>query len=40
MHRRYFDIFLDGLRADRKQVSQLRVPPLSVDQTHAVTTSS
>jgi AcrR family transcriptional regulator len=40
LYLRYFDIFLDGLRADRKEVSQLRVPPLSVDQTHAVTTSS
>jgi AcrR family transcriptional regulator len=36
---RYLDIFLDGLRADRGEVSQLRVPPLSVDDTHNVTTS-
>jgi AcrR family transcriptional regulator len=39
LYLRNFRIFLDGLRVDHAGPSELGVPPLSVDQTHAVMTS-
>ena len=40
LYRRTLGVFLDGLRPDRHGLTELPVPPLTVDQTHAVTTSS
>ncbi|MEV5003949.1 TetR/AcrR family transcriptional regulator [Nocardioides sp. LML1-1-1.1] len=37
---RLFDVYLDGFRAEPSKRTALRVPPLTVDQTHEVTTKS
>ena len=34
LYRRYLMMFLDGIRSDKGTLSELPVPPLSVDQTH------
>lgn len=40
LYLRYLNLMLDGLRAERPNVTDLSVPPLTVDQTHELTTSS
>jgi AcrR family transcriptional regulator len=40
LYLRTFRIFLDGLRMDQAGPTKLDVPPLSVDQTHALMTST
>lgn len=40
LYLRILDIYLDGLRTDRARLHPLRSTPLSLDQTHAVTTAS
>jgi AcrR family transcriptional regulator len=39
LYMRYFNLFLDGLRADRTHISDLRVPPLDTDTTHNLATT-
>ena len=36
LYRRYLTMFLDGIRADRKTLTDLPVDPLRVDATQAV----
>jgi len=40
VYRRYLTMLLDGMRSDRGAVSKLAVAALTVDETHAIVTSS
>jgi len=38
LYRRYFTMFLDGIRADRRPLTPLPVPALTTHETHTVMT--